>query len=101
MEDELKIQTRYQKIDEIIATINGSERRKTMITEIELDDYMPKKEAFKMLSDVQEEINNLQTYKLFSGDTELYLSKDDVKAILDKRISELEVEDGNNKRRSN
>ena len=97
MEDELKIQTRYQKIDEIITTINGSERRKTMITEIELDDYMPKKEAFKMLSDVQEEINNLQTYKLFSGDTELYLSKDDVKAILDKRISELEVEDGNDR----
>lgn len=42
------------------------------------------------LKEIREEINNLQTYKLFSGDTELYLSKDDVKAILDKRISELE-----------
>ena len=42
------------------------------------------------LKDIREEIGGLQTYKLFIGDTELYLSKDDVKAILDKKIAELE-----------
>lgn len=42
------------------------------------------------LKEIREEINNLQTYKLISGDTELYLSKDSVLAILDKKVSGME-----------
>lgn len=40
------------------------------------------------LKEIREEINHLQTYKMFNGALTLYISKDDVIGILDKKISE-------------